>query len=72
MKQVQVHCDRCGKIVNGIIDDVPSAGFPSRMTSGFYDVSRGCWARFARQGERNVCDGCMSLDPEYQELYTTE
>jgi hypothetical protein len=52
-----VHCDRCKKSVEGDWSD--------RFTCGFYDVSGGYWAKYARPYETLVCDCCMWCSPEY-------
>jgi hypothetical protein len=52
-----VHCDRCKKNVEGDWSD--------RFTCGFYDVSEGYWAKYARPYETLVCDCCMWCSPEY-------
>lgn len=69
MKQVQIVCDRCKKTIDGIIADVPATGIPNRYTGGFYDLTGGYWGKFARPGEKNICDECMHGDPEYKKLY---
>jgi hypothetical protein len=56
-------CDRCGKRIDGIRDE--------GMTAGYYDVTGGHFSRFARAGERVVCDRCMWTDPRYMEIYGT-
>ena len=58
---VEVKCDRCGQTVNGILD--------KHFTAGFYLVEFGSWSKFARQGERRICDGCMHSDPAYIAIY---
>ena len=69
MKTVQIQCDRCKKIVDGIIGDVPLPGIPNKFIDGFYDVTTGIWKKFARYGETNLCDECMHNDPSYKETY---
>ena len=58
-----VYCDRCHK-------QVRNAFRSSTYSAGFYDVTpalggKNQWARYAREGERNVCDSCMWSDPQY-------
>ena len=39
-------------------------------TGNYYSVWPGCyWNKFARPGEREVCDACMWADPAYQAEY---
>lgn len=60
MAVIEKVCDRC------------KAKFTAEeyagVTCGFYDVSAGYWAIFARDGEKVVCDTCMWADPEYKRL----
>jgi hypothetical protein len=65
MKNVTIVCDRCGKIVHGIIDETPQG----IVTGGFYDVSDGYWAQFKRWEEERVCDDCMFADANYKKVY---
>lgn len=59
---VEIECDRCHQKVMGQIDDTSSAGV--------YVVEEGwCWSKFARPGERIVCDSCMWADPRYIKIY---
>lgn len=63
MTYVLVYCDRCNR-------QVKNAFQTPRYTSGFYDVTSGLngknqWRRYAREGERRVCDSCMWADPKY-------
>lgn len=67
MKEVQITCDRCGKVVNGIIDICKSTGVV--ITGGYYLVAEGNWKEFQRDDEEYVCDDCMHVDPEYKKLY---
>jgi hypothetical protein len=66
MKELTIICDRCKKEVVGIIDEDVNG---RRMTGGYYDVSGGCWARYARCNETQICDQCMFSDHRYQEIY---
>lgn len=66
MKNVQVKCDRCGKMVDGLIEE---SGQFSGATGGFYDVRSGYWAQFSNAGEENICDACMHSDPAYKKVY---
>lgn len=63
MKNTTVQCDRCGKLVEGIICEDGSC------TGGYYNVEEGYWHLFARWDESIVCDNCMFADPKYQKLY---
>lgn len=65
MKDITITCDRCGKVVNGIIDETTDGV----MTGGYYDVAKGYWSKFARWEEAKVCDACMFECPKYQEIY---
>jgi hypothetical protein len=65
MKEVTITCDRCGKVVNGIVDELPEG----TVTGGFYDVTDEYWSRFAVWEEENVCDECMHSDPGYKAIY---
>lgn len=67
MKDIQITCDRCGRVVNGTIDICKSTG--NITTSGYYVVSEGNWSEFKRWEEDNVCDDCMHSDPKYKKLY---
>jgi hypothetical protein len=71
MKNIQFQCDRCTKIINGSIDDIPAAGVPNRMTTGFYDVTNGHWEQFARWEEEKICDDCMHQDEKYIKFHGT-
>lgn len=67
MTTVLVYCDRCHK-------QVRDAYRSHDTTAGFYDVVPGLhgknhWSRFAREGERNICDACMWADRKYIEAY---
>lgn len=61
MATVTVICSRCGATVEGLWDE--------DLTAGFYDVSAGPWAAYARPGETILCDACMHANPGYQEVY---
>lgn len=61
MKNVTIQCDRCGKMVEGCIDEQ----FGHKTTGGFYDVTEGIWKKFAIWEEENVCDKCMHSDLRY-------
>ena len=65
--EIDIKCDRCGKIVHGVII-VPASNMP-KITGGFYDVTEGIWQQFAKEGEQNVCDRCIWEDPEFIKLY---
>lgn len=57
MAKVWVECDRCGEVVEG-----------QRFregTSGFYDVTRPHTSKYAKPGEKYVCDACMLKDESY-------
>lgn len=58
MKPNTVQCDRCNKLVEG---EVSIDG----TTVGYYDVSNGFWAQFARWDELILCDNCILNDPKY-------
>jgi len=60
-------CDRCKQAIKGAEVDL-------NVTHGFYDVTEGFWAQFARDNgfggkERYVCDSCMWKDPKYRQFY---
>lgn len=58
-------CSRCRRRVAGFRR--PRA---DRFTIGYYVVAPPAWwARFARPGERIVCDACMWVDPGYVAVY---
>lgn len=57
MSKATVVCDRCGRTVEGLR--------LINATSGFYDMTDEYWKRYAREGERVVCDDCMFKDPNY-------
>jgi hypothetical protein len=57
-----ITCDRCGKEIDGFRGEY--------ATAGFYDVTgQSWWSRYARPGERNVCDDCMWQDAGYRADY---
>lgn len=57
-----ITCDRCGAKVDGFRGQY--------ATAGFYDTAgQSWWARYARPGERIVCDACMWADPGYRADY---
>jgi hypothetical protein len=58
---VTVKCSGCKELVEGVRGN----GF----TGGFYDVAKGEWSKFARPGEKRLCDVCMWSRPEYQLVY---
>jgi hypothetical protein len=67
MTTIHVYCDRCNKHIGGAFTSRRDTGY---FTAGYYDVTPGMhgknqWARYARDGERNVCDACMWADPKY-------
>ena len=66
MQNIQITCDRCGKIVNGTIDTCPSMG--TIITDGYYLVAEGKWKKFQREDEKYICDDCMYIDPKYKNL----
>jgi len=51
-------CDRCEQTFDGWETE-------DGTTCGFYYVTEGCWARFARPYEVVLCDACMWADPGY-------
>jgi hypothetical protein len=51
------HCDRCKKKFEGDEGDT--------FTAGFYYVTSGYWAKYARPYETVICDCCMWCDPKY-------
>jgi hypothetical protein len=57
--KVTVTCDRCKKIVEGLMEE--------ERTSGFYNVgsSESPWSKYANPGEKVICDGWMWDDPGY-------
>lgn len=65
MKNIIIKCDRCGKMVNGIIDETNDYTF----TGGYYNVTGNFWKQFARENEINVCDNCMQASSEYHRTY---
>lgn len=68
MKNVTVTCDRCGKVVHGIIDEF-YLDKTIKVTGGFYDVTDEYWSQFARWEEERICDDCMFADPKYKAIY---
>ncbi len=59
--RITVHCDRCGKAIEGWED--PGVGM-----SGFYRRDE-FWGQFMDEGENVLCDACMQADPSYQDVY---
>jgi len=66
MSEITITCDRCGKVVHGLIDTLPDG---TTITGGFYDVTGGNWSEFARWEEERICDQCMFNDPKYKKRY---
>lgn len=66
MKEITITCDRCGKVINGGIDEHNGI----TITAGYYDVAKGYWSKFARWEEEFICDLCMHSDPKYVKSYT--
>lgn len=62
---MSITCDRCGKVVEGIIDRTEHG----TVTGGFYDVTDNYWKQFSRWEEEKICDTCMHSDPEYVAIY---
>ena len=60
---IQIQCDRCGKLIDGIKDYYPEKDIT--ITGGFYVVSEGIWQTCQRWEEENICDDCMHSDPKY-------
>lgn len=54
---IEVKCDRCGRMIRGFRD--PQA------TISFYDVTTNHWKALGRPGEQVICDLCMWTDPLY-------
>ena len=65
MIEVNITCDRCGKVVHGL-ESESSLG---KFTVGFYYVTEGYWSIFKRWEEEKVCDACMQSCPKYKKLY---
>lgn len=65
MKDITIICDRCGKVVNGVIDEF-HLDKSVKLTGGFYDVTE---SEYARWEEERICDDCMHSDPKYIETY---
>lgn len=63
MPLVRVVCDRCKKNIQGWRAEDNS------VTSGFYEVFREPWSKYARGEEREICDACMWNDPGYSADY---
>ena len=55
IKKIQVICDRCKQIVEGLRGE--------EFTAGFYDMAK--WEDYRRENEQNVCNPCMYADPKY-------
>jgi hypothetical protein len=62
MERVNVQCDRCKKMVDGIEDTYSTGGF-YRITKGDY------WEKFANDGEKVICNQCMFTDERYIQKY---
>jgi hypothetical protein len=61
MSKVTVKCDRCDKMVDGIENEIG--------TAGFYRLD-GYWSKFKRdEVEKVICDDCMWIDPKYIKEY---
>ena len=60
---VTITCDRCGKTVEGIREEIEFQGKIIPCTGGFYDVKG---SELAQSGEVNICDECMWADPAWQ------
>ena len=63
MKEIIIQCDRCGKMVSGMVS------IDNKITSGYYNVADGTWSQFARWEEESVCDACMFEDANYKLEY---
>ena len=62
MDRKQQPCDRCGEAIDGFETD--------HGTMGFYRLTLpSIWARFARSGEKVICDDCMFEDERYRRDY---
>lgn len=58
MNNVTIICDRCKQSVEGYEGQ--------EATGGFYGMGGpGPWAKYARPGERRICDACMHADEGY-------
>lgn len=66
---MKLKCDRCNQLIDGNVEEIPSANIPCRCTEGYYDVSEGYWKTFARNNEKIICDNCMHSDLRYQMLH---
>lgn len=59
---ITVICDRCGASIDGMRGEF--------ATAGFYDTTgQSWWSKYAKPGERVVCDTCMWSDPRYRADY---
>ena len=71
MKNVKITCDRCGEVVEGVIDRGSNGDIIT--TGGYYIVSEGSsWNEYQKDDEEYVCDACMHADPAYKKLYLQE
>jgi len=68
MSEIIITCDRCGKVINGIIDEF-YLDKSIKLTGGFYDLTDNYWGQFARWEEERICDDCMHSDPKYISMY---
>jgi hypothetical protein len=57
MQAVRVRCSRCGWDVDGLCDEM--------ATAGYYRVNVGPWEKYGRPGEEFLCDACMWSDHQY-------
>jgi hypothetical protein len=61
-KTLYLACCRCRK---GIVTEKMDG-----VTAGYYDMSNGYWSKYAKNGERILCDHCMQSDPAYKRNFT--
>ena len=57
--KIKVTCNRCKKVVEGILN--------KDFTGGFFEMTK--WREYRRDNEQYVCDPCMFADPKYVERY---
>jgi hypothetical protein len=71
MTYIEFDCDRCGQHINGSIDEF-HLDKSIKITSGFYDLTKGGWEQFSRSPlENRICDACMHSDHLYKKIYAT-
>lgn len=69
MSEITITCDRCGKVVHGMLYQDPNCK-KAFATAGYYILTEhSAWKKYARWEEEQICDECMHSDPMYMHDY---